>query len=350
MIFGNVTNSGDRKSSAHAVKAIFFVLVLIVSQSVSFLNASVALETPTVRLIFPAITTETGMENTANDSRFIDNYQFQSGSRSIVMPVQMGKEVTIKYLVTKDGTNPWPGVNLTLLVGGAYSSSFGSWGWGNSKIGFDYEGFYDVWAGRIGAVTDLNGVATFSFRNLDTKLNSRMNTDWKNYSSGDWNSFWPTRFGLELPGYSNFNSPYFLQDVLTLVVTKPIENQGPSQATQTNQLTYSFSTSITQKPPKTIKWGKSFQISIKTNGKGGALCEMVFQNPGWPSRRGITTFRLNAGKTTIVTVRPWARLFLSYPLKYVCIPDGWPRVNSDDTISIYDKRIGESLGYVTIIP
>jgi len=77
---------------------------------------------------------------------------------------------------------------------------------------------------------------------------------------------------------------------------------------------------------------------------------MSFQNPGWPSRKGITPFRLAAGTTTKVTVKPWIRLFASYSLKYVCIPDGWPRINSDNSISLYDKRVGSSMGNVTIVP
>lgn len=115
-------------------------------------------------------------------------------------------------------------------------------------------------------------------------------------------------------------------------------------------LKLTFSTTNIKNPPKTIKWGKSFNVVIETKGLGGADCEMHFQNPGWPSRKGITTFRLQSGKKTTVTVKPWIRLFASYPLKYVCIPDGWPRTNSDGSISIFDKRVGGTMGNVTIVP
>jgi hypothetical protein len=116
------------------------------------------------------------------------------------------------------------------------------------------------------------------------------------------------------------------------------------------ELKLTFSTVHVKNPPSTVKWGKSFTVSIATKGTGGAICEMSFQNPGWPSRKGITPFRLTAGTTTKVTVRPWIRLFASYSLKYVCIPDGWPRINSDNSISLYDKRVGSSMGNVTIVP
>ena len=116
------------------------------------------------------------------------------------------------------------------------------------------------------------------------------------------------------------------------------------------ELTLTFSTTHVVNPPRSVKWGRSFTVKISTQGTGGAICEMSFQNPGWPSRKGITQFRLQAGKTTSVTVRPWVRIFMSYSLKYVCIPDGWPRMNSDNSISLYDKRVGGDMGKVTLVP
>jgi len=103
-------------------------------------------------------------------------------------------------------------------------------------------------------------------------------------------------------------------------------------------------------PPSNIKWGKSFTVKIKTTGMGGGICEMYYQNPGWPSRLGVVPFRLQAGTTTSVTVKPWIRVFATYSLKYACIPDGWPRMNSDNTISIFDNRVTRNIGNVTLVP
>jgi len=111
-----------------------------------------------------------------------------------------------------------------------------------------------------------------------------------------------------------------------------------------------FSTKMTAKPPANVKWGKSFNLKIATLGTGGATCEMYFQNPGWPSQKGVVRFRLQAGSTTTVTVKPWIRVFASYSLKYACVPDGWPMINSDRSISLYDKRISVDLGNVTLTP
>jgi hypothetical protein len=143
-----------------------------------------------------------------------------------------------------------------------------------------------------------------------------------NYESGQKNDFSPISYSFTIP---------------EKLESKP-------------ELKLTHSTVHVIKPPSKVKWGKSFTVSIATKGTGGAICEMHFQNPGWPSRKGITPFRLDAGATTRITVKPWIRLFASYSLKYVCIPDGWPRINSDNSISLYDKRVGGTMGNVIIVP
>jgi hypothetical protein len=305
-----------------------------------------------VRLVTPALSKEGSLDITKSDWAFQNRNLYQTGSRSYVIPSPVGKELILKYQLTKDGSTPWPGQTLSLLVGGGYSGSNAAWAWSNEKIGPRFLGWFSMWAGSIDSLTDSNGIATFALKSIDESSYPPFRDSSKNWLEFEKNpdDYFMTRFGVRLNGFSDYDSPYFLQDVLNVVM---VENQDPTPAptpTRLNTLTYAFTTQVTKKPPKTIKWGKSFQVSIKTSGTGGALCEMVFQNPGWPSRQGITPFRLTAGKTTNVTVRPWARLFLSYPLKYVCIPDGWPRINSDGSISIYDKRVGGNLGNVTIVP
>ena len=117
------------------------------------------------------------------------------------------------------------------------------------------------------------------------------------------------------------------------------------------ELKLTHSVTYVKKPPTNIKWGRSFTVAIATRGTGGASCEMYFQNPGWPSWQGIVKFRLSAGTTTNVTVKPWVRIFKTYSLNYVCIPDGWPRLsNSSVPIAIFDKRVVGSMGKVTLVP
>ena len=116
-------------------------------------------------------------------------------------------------------------------------------------------------------------------------------------------------------------------------------------------LEFKLGTKVLKSPPRTLKWGKSFTVSIAATGSGGASCEMYFQNLAWPSRKGVTSFRLTAGKTTNIVIRPWARIFVQYPVKYVCVEDGWPMINSDRSISLFDKgKRGGTLGTVTIVP
>jgi hypothetical protein len=116
-------------------------------------------------------------------------------------------------------------------------------------------------------------------------------------------------------------------------------------------LEFKLGAKVLKSPPSTLKWGKSFTVSIAATGSGGASCEMYFQNLDWPSRKGVTSFRLTAGKTTNIVIRPWARIFVQYPVKYVCVEDGWPMINSDRSISPFDKgKRGGTLRSVTIVP
>jgi hypothetical protein len=178
-------------------------------------------------------------------------------------------------------------------------------------------------------VTGINGEFQYKVENLGTSPTYVFSSTFKglpltsdNYNYGQKDDFSPISYSFTIP-----------------------EKLAPKP-----ELKLTFSTVHVKNPPKTVKWGKSFTVSIATKGTGGAMCEMSFQNPGWPSRKGIVQFRLKAGTTTNVTVRPWIRLFITYPLKYVCVPDGWPFINSDKSISIFDKRVGGSMGQVTIVP
>lgn len=332
------------------------VVTLLLLNSLAFLSSASAVAAPSVRLISPKLNSINSLEITSQDLGIGLTSDFNAGSKSyILIGPEVGKDLKFEYLVTKDGTNPWPNKEVYLLMGGSDSNSNASWSWNGNRYGPAGSNFYSKWMEKIPATTNSEGIATFTIQNIDTGLLWYHSNTLSLYQENP-RSFLSTRFEIEIPGYSNFYVPYILQDVIRVVIAKsPNASGAPSSsptptATTVPQLTYNFSTSIVKRPPATIKWGKSFIVSIKTQGRGGALCEMVFQNPGWPSRQGITTFRLTAGRTTNVTVRPWARLFLSYPLKYVCIPNGWPMINSDGSISIYDKRVGGTLGNVTIVP
>ena len=115
-------------------------------------------------------------------------------------------------------------------------------------------------------------------------------------------------------------------------------------------LEFKLGIKVVKSPPSTLKWGKSFAVSIAATGSGGASCEMYFQDLAWPSRKGVTSFRLTAGKTTNIVIRPWARIFALYPVKFACVEDGWPMMNSDRSISPFDKgKRGGTIGKVTII-
>jgi hypothetical protein len=179
------------------------------------------------------------------------------------------------------------------------------------------------------SITDQNGNFTYDVVNLGTSPIYTFTGAFRgipitkdNYELGEKNNFSPIAYSFTIP-----------------------EKLEPKP-----ELKLTHSTVHVIKPPTKVKWGKSFTVSIATKGTGGAICEMHFQNPGWPSRKGITPFRLEAGSTTKITVKPWIRLFASYSLKYVCIPDGWPRMNSDNSISLFDKRVGGNMGNVTLVP
>ena len=109
--------------------------LLVATTSLVAIPRALAADVPTVRLVSPEITGSNSIDRTTADLQIPAQKWYREGSKSIVITSQEGKELTMKFLVTKDGTTPWAGQTLTLLVGAPYSGSSGTWDSNGTEIG-----------------------------------------------------------------------------------------------------------------------------------------------------------------------------------------------------------------------
>lgn len=75
--------------------------------------------------------------------------------------------------------------------------------------------------------------------------------------------------------------------------------------------------------PKTVKWGNAFTVSITPSGKGSAQCAIWFQATS--PYNGRYDFRITAGKTSRVSIRPTYYQIAAWPVSLRCWPDNWER-------------------------
>jgi hypothetical protein len=116
---------------------------------------------PSMRLVSPAF----GQSNSVDTTGDIAQY-YSAKTRAFYTYIAAGTTVTLKYLVTSDGTKPLANKEVTLQVNAPYSGSKANWLSGSTKITTPAS---DSASGAdLKATTNANGEATFIIKNTDT--------------------------------------------------------------------------------------------------------------------------------------------------------------------------------------
>jgi len=116
---------------------------------------------PSMRLISPAF----GPSNSVDTTGDIAQY-YSAKTRAFYTYIAAGTTLSLKYLVTSDGTTPLANTEVTLQVNAPYSNSKGTWLAGTTKIGVpasESASGYD-----LKATTNAAGEVTFNIKNTNT--------------------------------------------------------------------------------------------------------------------------------------------------------------------------------------
>jgi hypothetical protein len=175
------------------------------------------------------------LDRTANDLQIGVQSWYRQGTYSKVTFLEVGSTLTLKYLVTKDGTTPWTNTTLKLQVGSSYSGSTGTWSANGGNIPAQPGSWSADFGGQLTAVTDSQGMATFTLLNKDLDVKAK-------YSSQDVlnevtlqtsakESRLYTQFKPLLNGFNDFTAPYELSDIITFdIVRKPTDSEKAAAA------------------------------------------------------------------------------------------------------------------------
>jgi len=116
---------------------------------------------PSMRLVSPAY----GPANSVNTTGDIAQY-YSAKTSAFYTYVEAGSTLTLKYVVTKDGTAPLANTDVTLQVNSPYSLSKANWLYGTTKIGAPAS---ETASGAdLKAKTNASGEVTFIIKNTDT--------------------------------------------------------------------------------------------------------------------------------------------------------------------------------------
>jgi hypothetical protein len=116
---------------------------------------------PSMRLVSPAF----GPSNSVDTTGDIAQY-YSAKTRAYYTYIAAGTTMTLKYLVTSDGTKPLANKEVTLQVNAPYSGSKANWLSGSTKITVPSA---DSASGAdLKATTNANGEVTFIIKNTDT--------------------------------------------------------------------------------------------------------------------------------------------------------------------------------------
>jgi hypothetical protein len=116
---------------------------------------------PSMRLVSP----EFGPSNSVDTTGDIAQY-YSSKTRAYYTYIAAGTTLTLKYLVTSDGTKPLANKEVTLQVNSPYSGSKANWLSGSTKITAPAS---DPASGAdLKGTTDSKGEVTFILKNTDT--------------------------------------------------------------------------------------------------------------------------------------------------------------------------------------
>ena len=116
---------------------------------------------PSMRLVSPAY----GPANSVDSTGDIAQY-YSAKTRAYYTYIEAGAALTLKYLVTSDGTTPLANTEVTLQINAPYSMSKANWLAGSTKIGVPAS--ESASGADLKAKTNAAGEATFIIKNTDT--------------------------------------------------------------------------------------------------------------------------------------------------------------------------------------
>jgi hypothetical protein len=116
---------------------------------------------PSMRLISPAF----GPSNSVDTTGDIAQY-YSAKTRAFYTYIAAGTTLSLKYLVTKDGTTPLANTEVTLQINAPYSNSKANWLSGSTKIGVPTS--ESASGADLKAKTNAAGEVTFTIKNTDT--------------------------------------------------------------------------------------------------------------------------------------------------------------------------------------
>jgi hypothetical protein len=116
---------------------------------------------PSMRLVSPAF----GPSNSVDTTGDIAQY-YSAKTRAYYTYIAAGSTLTLKYLVTKDGTTPLANTEVTLQINAPYSMSKANWLAGSTKIGVPAS--ESASGADLKAKTNAAGEVSFVIKNTDT--------------------------------------------------------------------------------------------------------------------------------------------------------------------------------------
>ena len=205
---------------------------LVAATSLGAIPSSLAADAATVRLVSPVITPSTSIDRTSNDLQIATQKWYREGSKSLVITSPEGKELTLKFLVTKDGTTPWAGQTLILQVGAPYSGSNGTWDANGTEIGPQAGTWSDAAAGQVTATTGADGFATFTFKNKNSGAKYKTSDVLSgSFQFSDNPNRRYTQFKPTIAGLSDYNEPYLIKDIINVDIVQDSAAVTPTPTT-----------------------------------------------------------------------------------------------------------------------
>jgi len=234
------------------------IAFLMATTSLVVIPNSHAADAATVRLVSPVITASTSIDRTSNDLQIPAQKWYREGSKSLVITSPEGKELTLKFLVTKDGTTPWAGQELILYVGAAYTGSNGTWDANGTEIGPQAGTWSDQPAGQVKATTGADGTATFTFKNKNSgskfKASDVLSGSFQ-FSDNANRRF--TQFKPHIAGLGDYSEPYLIKDIINVDIVQDVAAVTPNP---TASPTATPTPSATPTPPPAVKTLPSMRL------------------------------------------------------------------------------------------
>jgi hypothetical protein len=234
-------------SGVNKFKISAFAFLMAIT-SLVFIPNSVAADAATVRLVSPVITPSTSIDRTSSDLQIPAQKWYREGSKSLIITSPEGKELTLKFLVTKDGTTPWAGQTLILQVGAPYSGSNGTWDANGTEIGPQAGTWSDAPAGQVTAITGADGTATFTFKNKNSGSKYKTSDVLSgSFQFSDNPNRRYTQFKPTIAGLGDYSEPYLIKDIINVDIVQDVEAVTP---TPTNSPSATPTPSPTPSPVK----------------------------------------------------------------------------------------------------